>query len=82
MAETAAVTLQSLEWRLKRLEHFLGAASKEHTGGDFVETDPKPANEAIDVRLKRLESRTQHLIRNNRVADSLLTLCKPVSNRT
>ena len=79
MAEAASVTLQNLEWRLKRLEHFLSSVSKEQDTGDNPAYDADAEQEAVGVRLKRLESRTQQLVRNNQVANALVNLCMRVN---
>lgn len=74
MAETAAATLQSLDWRVKRLEHYLSSASAgAETDGENTESSDSQS-ESVHSRLQSLERRFADVIRSSRNAEALLRL--------
>lgn len=74
MAETAAATLQSLDWRVKRLEHYLSPATAGAEAEDGDSTNGTSKSESVHFRLQNLERRLADIIRSNRNADALLHL--------
>lgn len=70
MASTAFETLELLEWRLSRLEHFLapdqpGPSTKDTNGA---------ADEAVASRVKKLETRLVNLISESAPAKQIVHL--------
>lgn len=77
MAATASATLQNLETRLRRLEHYLDPAPTQGSGDDRQTPDV----EAVQSRLRKLESQTADALGSNQHIQALAQLCMSISHQ-
>lgn len=66
MAATAAATLESLEPRIKRLEHYLNTSLEDDRVDKRQSLTVETPDTAVETRLRRLETQLTSMVHNNR----------------